>query len=166
MDTITIRQAGECDREALEALIANCYMHIYPDWYDEDTLEEAMPIMLRIDPALLASGNYLAAHVGGELAGCGGWSKAAPGSTPNEVATGHIRHFATRPGLMRQGVGRTIIRACIDAAREAGLEKLKCFSSLPAERFYARSGFKRIAEVTVMLGESAPLATVLMEMEL
>lgn len=162
MSAIAIRSATSADRAQLEALIADCYGAIYPGWYDSDVLEEAMPQMLRIDAKLLDSGRYFVADVDDEIAGCGGWSPAAPDREPGAASTGHIRHFATRPDLMRQGVGGAILERCVADARSAGVAGLQCFSSLPGEAFYARHGFKRIDTVTIMLGESAPFQAVLM----
>lgn len=164
--SISVRPAGPDDRDALESLIGDCYGAVYPGWYDEDTLSDALPAMLRIDPALLESGRYFAAHIGGRLAGCGGWSLATPGSGALEQATGHIRHFATDPALMRSGVGSAIIDRCMHEARQAGVKTLKCFSSLAAEQFYARHGFERIDAVNIMLGDGIPFPAVLMEKKL
>lgn len=164
MSEIVIRSATPADRAALEALIAECYSAIYPGWYDSDVLEEAMPQMLRIDARLLESGRYFAAEIDGVLAGCGGWSLNAPGSSSADKTTGHVRHFATRPDLMRQGVGGAILDRCIADARAAGVAALQCFSSLPGEAFYARHGFARVDVVTIMLGESTPFSAVLMRL--
>lgn len=161
MSDIVIRPATSADRDALEMLIADCYGAIYPGWYDSDVLEEAMPQMLRIDPKLLESGRYFIAEVDGALAGCGGWSLNAPGAA-REGGVGHIRHFATRPDLMRKGVGGAILDRCVTDAKAAAVSGLQCFSSLPGEAFYARHGFQRVDVVTIMLGESAPFSAVLM----
>lgn len=166
MNDIVIRRAGADDREALEALIADCYSAVYPGWYSDDILTDALPAMLRIDPALLASGHYFAAHIGGRLAGCGGWSKATPGTGRLDDASGHIRHFATHPDLMRSGVGGAILSTCLAEARRDGLRKLMCFSSRPAEKFYARHGFHRLEDVAVMLASDTAFPAVLMEKQL
>lgn len=166
VSTLTIRPAAESDRAVLEDLIAGCYATVYPGWYEEDTLEEALPAMLRIDPALLNSGRYLLARAGNVIAGCGGWSANAPGKTPNEVATGHIRHFATRPDVMGKGIGGAILERCVAEAASSGMARLKCFSSLAAEGFYARHGFVKLDSVNVMLGSGAYFPAVLMERRL
>lgn len=166
MPDLTIRPAALADRPVLEELIAACYTEVYPGWYDSDLLSEALPEMLRIDPNLLESGRYFSAHAGNTLAGCGGWSLSAPGRESNAASTGHIRHFATRPDLMRQGVGSAILKRCMADAKEAGVGKLQCFSSLPGEAFYARHGFQRVDDVTIMLGDSVPFSAVLMRAEL
>ncbi|PHP69101.1 GNAT family N-acetyltransferase [Zhengella mangrovi] len=163
MNDIVIRQATADDRDDLEALIGACYSAVYPGWYSDDILTDAMPAMLRIDPALLASGHYFTASIGGRLAGCGGWSKTAPGTGRPEDATGHIRHFATDPDLMRAGVGSAILTTCINEAKRDGVGRLMCFSSRPAEKFYARHGFRRLEEVSVMLGDEIAFPAVMME---
>ena len=97
MADISLRRATADDREELEALIEACYSRVYPGWSDADMQSDALPAMLRIDPALLESGRYFAATRDGRLAGCGGWSTATPGTGAVREAGGHIRHFATHP---------------------------------------------------------------------
>jgi GNAT superfamily N-acetyltransferase len=160
---LTIRAAEDSDRAALEALIAECYATVYPGWYDEEVLGDALPAMLRIDPALLSSGRYLLAAMGDDLAGCGGWSVGAPKSGAVTEAIGHVRHFATRTDLMGKGVGGAILERCVNEAAQAGMSRLRCFSSLPAEKFYARHGFSKLGDVNVMLGEGVYFPAVQME---
>jgi GNAT superfamily N-acetyltransferase len=160
---LSIRAAEETDRAILEALIADCYATVYPNWYDNELLGDALPAMLKIDTKLLNSGRYFVASVGDEIAGCGGWSAGAPGKELNEMAVGHIRHFATGTGHMGKGVGGAILDHCINEAANAGVAKLKCFASLPAEGFYARHGFSKLDTVSVMLGESVYFPAILME---
>jgi GNAT superfamily N-acetyltransferase len=162
-EDLTMRAADDADRASLEALIAECYSAVYPGWYDEDVLGGAMPAMLRIDPALLVSGRYFAAWFGGALAGCGGWSASAPGNTASVEKTAHIRHFATHPDFMGKGVGGAILDRCVSEASFAGMASLRCFSSLPAEGFYARHGFHKLDSVNVMLSDGAYFPAVLME---
>ncbi|MEZ5810529.1 MAG: GNAT family N-acetyltransferase [Rhizobiaceae bacterium] len=157
-----VRVATVADRDELEALIDACYSVIYPGWYDEELLTDALPAMLRIDERLLESGRYFRANVDGRLAGCGGWSVSAPGGD-RRAEGGHIRHFATHPDCMRKGVGSAILARCIAEARAEGLASLKCFSSLPGEAFYARHGFKPVDEVSIMIGGEAAFPALLME---
>ena len=67
-ENLHIRPARDGDRATLERLIAECYGTVYPGWYDEDVLGDAMPAMLRIDPTLLASGRYFVATLGDAIA--------------------------------------------------------------------------------------------------
>lgn len=155
-DELSVRVATEADRDQLEQLISDCYSEVYPNWYDDEVIDAAKHSMLRVDANLLASGRYMAAEKGGKLAGCGGWSIASPG-------TGQIRHFATHPDFMRQGVGAAILNACFDAAAKEGVKTLQCFSSTAAEEFYARHGFERKQDVSIMLDGRVAFPAVLME---
>jgi GNAT superfamily N-acetyltransferase len=165
-ENMHIRPARDGDRATLERLIAECYGTVYPGWYDEDVLGDAMPAMLRIDPALLASGRYFVATLGDAISGCGGWSTNSPGSGEVTDKIGHIRHFATLPDLMGKGIGGAIIERCIAEAAQTGMQQLRCFSSLPAEGFYARHGFAKLDSVNVMLRDGAYFPAVLMEKSL
>jgi hypothetical protein len=55
----------------------------------------------------------------------------------------HMRHFGTRPGGGRRGVGRSIAVRCEVEARSADVPVLQVYSRLRAEAFYARCGFAR-----------------------
>lgn len=165
-EDLTTRAALDGDRPVLEKLIGDCYSTVYPGWYDDDVLGDALPAMLRIDPALLKSGHYFVASFGGAVAGCGGWSTKAPGNGSSGDKTGHIRHFATHPDFMGKGIGGAILDRCINEASHTGMAKLRCFSSLPAEGFYARHGFAKLDSVNVMLSDGAYFPAVLMEREL
>ncbi len=160
---LIIRAGNESDRALLEDMIADCYATVYPGWYEADILADALPAMLRIDPALLGSGHYFVAEMDNVIAGCGGWSARKPGTGETTSAVGHIRHFATRTGYMGKGVGGAILEHCASEASNHGVEKLQCFSSLAAETFYARHGFGKLQEVNVMLGGEAVFPAVLME---
>jgi GNAT superfamily N-acetyltransferase len=163
---LTIRPAIDNDKPILEQLIAKCYAEVYPGWYDRHILAEALPIMLKIDPKLLHSGRYFVANANDVAVGCGGWSVSAPGIEVNEISVGHIRHFATDPKHMGRGVGGAILNQCIIEAQRLGVRTLKCFSSLPAQGFYARYGFEKPTRVNVMLGESNPFPAIMMERRL
>lgn len=162
MSNTVVRVASIDDRADLEALIDVCYSVIYPGWYDDELLTDALPAMLRIDPNLLESGHYFRVTEGGELAGCGGWSKSPPTGEGN-TETGHIRHFATHPDHMRKGVGSAILERCIAEAQTGRIMRLQCFSSLPGEPFYARHGFETVDTVNIMMSESVVFPAILME---
>ena len=77
--------------------------------------------------------------------------------------TAHIRHFATHPDHLRQGVARALIERCGADARERRVSQFKCMSSLPAEGFYARLGFRRVGRADFALPGGIRLAAVVME---
>jgi GNAT superfamily N-acetyltransferase len=115
---------------------------------------------------LLASGTYYVAELAGEIAGCGGWTETPPGGGGGIPGTAHIRHFATHPDHLQQGVARGLIEHCFAGAKEQRVSLLKCMSSLPAEGFYARLGFRRIGPTEFRLAGDIRLAAIAMERNL
>jgi len=148
---IAIRPARPSDAEALSAVIAASYSRLFAGWYLDDLLAAALPLMTRANPALLSSGTYYLAERAGEVLGCGGWTEAPPGGGGAIPGTGHIRHVATHPDHLGQGVGRLLMEHCFIEAAAAGVARLACLSTLPAEAFYARLGFSRIGPAVISL---------------
>ena len=118
----------------------------------------ALPIIARARPELLASGRYYLAFSGvGRLLGAGGWSAAAPGPSDRPEGReaggriGHVRHVATDPMALRQGVARAVMQAVFDAALGAGVTRMECLSTRTAVPFYAAIGFRVLGSVDVPL---------------
>ena len=59
-----------------------------------------------------------------------------------------------------------LIERCFADAREKRIALFKCMSSLPAEGFYARLGFRRIGPTDFVLPGDIRLAAVAMERDL
>jgi N-acetylglutamate synthase-like GNAT family acetyltransferase len=134
--------------------------------YDGDTLGRALPQLTRANLTLLVSGTYyVAERESGTLVGCGGWTTARPGSGDIIEGEAHIRHFATHPGWVRHGVGKSLLARCLSDARSFGVRKLHCFSTLNAERFYQASGFGTVGPITVPIGPGLMFPGVLMSCE-
>jgi GNAT superfamily N-acetyltransferase len=92
----------------------------------------ASRMIMGLDTQLIEDGTYYVATVGGELAGCGGWSRRntlyggdhSPGRDaalldPARDAA-RIRAMYTHPAFARRGVGRLILAVCERAAVAAG----------------------------------------------
>jgi ribosomal protein S18 acetylase RimI-like enzyme len=77
---------------------------------------------------------------------------AAPGSPWQDVATDEeveFRMLATVAPARGRGVGETLVRACIDRARQSGAPRLVLSTGpemLAAHRLYERLGFVRVPE--------------------
>jgi GNAT superfamily N-acetyltransferase len=161
--TYEIRPSTPADADAVTALLEASYPKLFAAGYDETALAPALPRMTKANPRLLASGNYfIAESTDGEIVGCGGWSKERPGSNEIEAGIGHVRHFATHPDWLRRGIGGAIIARCIQQARAAGVERLECYSSLVAVRFYEAIGFAVAGPVSLELGPGVTLPGCLM----
>lgn len=153
---IDVRVAEPADADRISGLLQACYERLLTGWYAPETAAAALPIMVRANPALLASGRFFVAFVDGNLAGCGGWSLQTPGTGVVQPGAGHIRHFATDPERLRCGIASAIMARCIADAIDAGLTQLDCYSTRPGEAFYAAAGFRRIGERSVLLAQTVP----------
>ncbi len=153
-DALTIRPATPADADAVGAVLLASYSGLLRGRYDDEMLERALPHMTKANPALLASGTYFLAETP-ELAGCGGWTVARPGTGEIVDGEGHIRHFATHPGAARRGVGAALLAHCIAQARASGVRRLHCFATLNAEGFYRAAGFETIGPIEVPIGPVA-----------
>lgn len=148
-----IRPARPEDADAVSAVLAASYGTLFQGWYAPDLLEAALPLMTRANPALLACGTYrVAEDEAGRIVACGGWTAEAPGGAESPPDTGHIRHVATHPDLLRRGAARLIVETALVEARAQGKTRMECLSTLPAEAFYARMGFAAVERVLAPIG--------------
>lgn len=161
---VVIRTATPDDAVPVSALLAVSYSVLMPPSYPAEILAAALPKMTRANPALLSAGTYYVAEIeSGSTIGCGGWTAEHPGT--GEVAPGlaHIRHFATHPDWLGQGVGRALFDRSANDARAAGVARFECYSSLNAEGFYAAIGFTAVRPIEVDMGDGLAFPSVLME---
>lgn len=151
--TIAIRRAEPSDLEAVDRLLARSYPRLLAADYPPSTMVLAVPIIARARPELLASGRYfLAVDASGRVVGAGGWSLARPGGPGDAgVDTGHVRHVATDPDAVRQGVGRKLMRETVADAARAGVRRMECLSTRTAVPFYAALGFRIVGPTEVPL---------------
>ena len=161
-----IRIARPADSGAVNALLVASYSSLLVARYDSETLGRALPFLINANPTLLASGTYYIAENAGQFVGCGGWTTGRPGSDEIIEGEGHIRHFAIHPEWVRRGIGTFLLARCFSDARQFGIRKLHCFSTLNAEQFYQASGFETIGPIDVPMGPSLTFPCVLMRREL
>lgn len=166
MTDVSIRAATPDDRNALDELIAASYATLDRAAYDRVMLAAAMPAISKANPKLLASGTYYVAEIGGEPAGCGGWTREAPHTGALADGVAHIRHFATHPAHLRKGVARRLLDHCLDEAAAAGVRVMNSQSTLLAEPFYASAGFRRVGSGLAEMRPGVELPVVHMECEL
>ncbi len=161
-----IRQTKAGDSDAGAALLRASYPVLMKPSYDSAVLARALEPMTRANPDLLISGRYFAAldNIGSIIA-CGGWSLEQPGSGKIKPGLGHIRHFAVLPDWIGQGLGRAIYDGCETQARDTGINKFECYSSLNAKEFYSALGFTAIGTVELTMGDGITIPSLHMSRE-
>ena len=126
---------------------------------DQSQIDSSRSIM-GLDTQLIDDGTYFVVEIGGELAGCGGWSRRAtlyggdqtPGRSPALLDpakdAARTRAMYTHPRHVRKGVGRLILSLCEEAARAEGFTRMELMSTMAGEPFYSACGYQLGERVT------------------
>lgn len=165
VDSLEIRVASLADKDMVESILAASYGALLRGYYTPAVRARVIPVMTRANLRLLSSGQYFLAFDQGAPLGCGGWSRAAPGAgqnPPTSHQTAHLRHFATHGDHVGKGVARRIVHVCEQTAAKDGVTRMHCQSSLMAEGFYARLGYRHLKFVHPIIA-GAPFACVVMD---
>lgn len=93
---------------------------------------------LCVTPEDIVQNTFLAAESGGRLMGCACLTVLANGSM------GEIESFFVDPKAKRQGVGRQLWRAILQAAQTQGVTQLELSADPEAEPFYRTLGFTTV----------------------
>jgi GNAT superfamily N-acetyltransferase len=153
--TLTHRLATPDDVPALTALMDQAIGALQRDFLDADQIAASRKLM-GLDSQLIADGTYFVIEAGGEIAGCGGWSRRAtlyggdhsPGRDAHELdpasEAARVRAMYTRPAFARRGVGRLILGLCETAARAEGFTRVELAGTLAGEPLYAACGYSVI----------------------
>lgn len=108
-------------------------------------------------------GSYLVAETGGQIAGCGGWSRRATlfggdrfvrrisGLLDPARDAARIRAFFVAPAFARQGIAHALLQSCEAAAKAAGFDHTTLMATLPGEPFYAAQGYSSGSPVALDL---------------
>jgi N-acetylglutamate synthase-like GNAT family acetyltransferase len=144
----SVRVATPLDAIAISAVLQASYPPLLKAAYPPEVLSQLLPLMVRANPRLLASGTYYVAEADGTVVGCGGWTHEYPG-LETDLSLGHLRHFATHQDWTRRGIGRAIYDKCEMTARAVGVCAFECNSSLNGVGFYSSLGFVSVREVDV-----------------
>ncbi len=173
---INIRLALIDDVPALEQLIPESFRVLSASYYNPEQIESVLAHVIGVDTQLILDGTYFVAETGGQIVGCGGWSKrktlfGGDHSKSDETDPlldpakdpARIRAFFVHPQWARKGIGRHIVTACKDAARKAGFVKLELVATLPGEPFYSAMGYTVTERIEVTIPDADPLPATRME---
>jgi GNAT superfamily N-acetyltransferase len=119
---------------------------------------------------------YVLEDADGTLAACGGWSwrrtlyggdhhHASRDAERLDPATeaAKIRAFFVHPQWARRGLGTRLLKACEQAAWDAGFRCCEMGATLSGVPLYERHGYRRTAEILVDLPGGERLPVVRME---
>jgi GNAT superfamily N-acetyltransferase len=163
---VAIRQATLADVPHLVPIMQAAIDELQRGFLDGDQIRSSHAIM-GLDTRLVEDGTYYVATLGGELAGCGGWSRRATLYGADHSAgrssrlldprtePARIRAMYTHPRHARKGVGRAIIETCERAARDEGFKRMELMGTLAGEPLYARAGFTPVERLTDASGGAA-----------
>lgn len=169
--TIRVRLALPEDTPALEELIAASVRELSIPYYDQGQIDSALAHVFGIDSQLIQDGTYFAAENEGLIVGCGGWSKRKTlfGGDQTKLDkvdellkpgtdAARLRAFYVHPFWSRRGIGSRIIKACEDAAREAGFARVELVATLPGEPLYSARGYTIVEPYDIPLpgGQTLP----------
>jgi GNAT superfamily N-acetyltransferase len=156
--------AAAADSAAIASVLGSSYPKLMAGAYPPDLLARALPLIARPNPELLAGSTYyLVLAPNGDPAGCGGWTPHPPGGSEADPQRAHIRHFATHPDFLRQGVGRLLYERCEADARAAGFNAFEAWASLNGEAFYAALGFRSLGRIATPMPGGIRFPAVRME---
>ena len=178
MTSIYLRVATLNDIPALRELIERSVRELQAGWYTAEQIEAAVRSVFGVDQQLIDDGTYYVAEIGGQLAGCGGWSKRKTLYGGDQYAqredalldpardAAKIRAFFVHPQYARRGIGTLILEACEQAARAAGFTRLEMGATLSGVAFYSAKGYAAQENLQVPLANGEMLPIVRMSKEI
>jgi N-acetylglutamate synthase-like GNAT family acetyltransferase len=172
---IQIRRATNEDIPALAHLISNSVRSLSQNYYTEQQIESALANIFGVDTQLIIDGTYYVAEIGGQIVGCGGWSKRKTLFGGDQTKAGEdvlldpdveparIRAFFVHPDWARRGIGSRILEACEAAALKEGFKELELVATLPGEPFYRVFGYEDAERFEIALPGEQVLPAVRMK---
>ena len=173
-DEPLLRLATSSDIPAIASLIDLSVRRLQAEDYSPRQIEGALGTVFGVDRQLIADQTYFVVETGGEIVGCGGWSKRATlfGSdhhTSREDTlldpardNARIRAFFVHPEWARLGIGSRILAACEAAAIEHGFRSFELGATLTGERLYRVRGYQPEQRIEVRLGNGESLPVIRM----
>ena len=157
---LVVRPATRADVPALNTLIAASARVLSMGFYTPEQIDAAVTYVFGVDTGLVDDGTYYVVETGGQMVGCGGWSRRGAlyggDQRPMEPAArldpaiepARIRAFFVAPGWARRGIGGRLLEECRAAAETEGFSSFELMATLPGVPLYARYGFREVERVT------------------
>jgi GNAT superfamily N-acetyltransferase len=181
---VHIRKATAVDILRLREVIESSVRGLQAKDYTPAQIEGALATVYGVDSQLIADGTYFVAEIAGPganeftIVACGGWSKrktlyggdqfsGREDSLLNPACdAAKVRAFFVHPKWARRGIGGMILRACEEAAQDAGFSRLEMGATLSGVPFYRAKGYEEVERQQAPLGDGEWLAIVKMAKEI
>jgi len=170
-----MRLAVASDAPAISALMEASIRAIFPAFYDAEQVESSVEYIGHLDLQLIEDGTYFVHDVDGQVVACGGWSRrnklfAGRGDAEDDnrlldpaTEPARVRAMFVRGDWTRRGLGRRILDACEDAAREEGFTQLVLGATLAGFPLYRAFGFEETDRMEVAMPDGVTVTVVAME---
>ena len=151
----------------LNQLITASARRLSLGFYTPAQIEAAITHVFGVDSELVDDGTYLVVEAGGQLLGCGGWSRRATLFGGDDFAgrqsglldpardAAKIRAFFVAPEAARRGVGAALLQACETAAAQAGFTRTELMATLPGVPFYTSNFYVPGPAISIDCGGTA-----------
>ena len=155
MADLALRIAETADIDRLKHVMRLAIAELQKGFLSPEELAASSDIM-GLDTQLIADRTYFVVEDGGEIAGCGGWSRrktlfGGDHSAGRDAAlldpacdAAKIRAMYTHPDHVRRGVGRIILSACETAAAAEGFSRTEMAATLAGVPLYEACGYQRL----------------------
>lgn len=157
MTGLSLRRATTADIDAISALMHRAITELQRGYLTEAQIKASFAGM-GLDTQLIEDGTYFTVwdetHSGElTLVGCGGWSRRATLYGGNHSAgrsavlldptkdRARIRAMYTHPDHTKRGIGRMILVAGEQAAKDEGFSALEMAATMAGVPFYTRCGY-------------------------
>ena len=168
-----MRVATPADAEAIDALMKESGAALFPGVYDGRQAASMVRFVSQVDSLLLADGTYFVLEAGGELVGCGGWSRRDKLYTGGDDAgderlldpatePARVRAMFVRADWTRRGLGRRILEACEAAAKREGFRTLVLSATMSGLPLYLTYGFERVEDQELTMPDGVTVTCVSM----
>jgi GNAT superfamily N-acetyltransferase len=170
-----MRSAMEEDAAAIQSLMHASIRDIFPAYYDERQVQSSVAFIGHLDMQLIEDGTYFVHEEGDEIVACGGWSRrnklfagrgdAADDDRLLDPATepARVRAMFVRSDWTRRGLGRAILEACEQAARDEGFTHLVLGATLAGVPLYTAFGFEETERFPMQMPDGVVVTVVAME---
>lgn len=156
-----VRPSTPDDAKSINRLFAASWRQLLNDCYSSDLISKTLPALEDVRAKdLLTCGTYyvVCRPDDNAIVGAGGWTMDHPIDTGTNYP--HIRHIATSPACLQQGVAKAIWQQCwndIVESSGSSMTTVEVLSTIPARKFYEQLGFRYEKEMGVPVDETTEL---------